>query len=220
MAIGLDLLAIPDDFAIALARSTIALLVVIDPLGTVPLFIALTHRMERVRRRAVSKTIIITAGSLLFAFALAGNQIFAVFGITISSFMIAGGVLLFIVAVELLTSGGWRFSGGAGGGGDAAAQQQASEEDAGVVPLAFPLLAGPGAITAVIISLETAGLVVTALAILINTGITYVVLRYADNIYRVLGRRGTMIVTRVFAVFVAAIAVQFIIQGAKELFAV
>lgn len=219
MAIGLDLLAIPDDFAIALARSTIALLVVIDPLGTVPLFIALTHRMERVRQRAVSKTIIITAGSLLFAFALAGNQIFAVFGITISSFMIAGGVLLFIVAVELLTSGGWRFSGGAGGGGDAAAQQ-ASEEDAGVVPLAFPLLAGPGAITAVIISLETAGLVVTALAILINTGITYVVLRYADNIYRVLGRRGTMIVTRVFAVFVAAIAVQFIIQGAKELFAV
>jgi multiple antibiotic resistance protein len=212
MTTGLDLLAIPDDFANALARSTIALLVVIDPLGTVPLFIALTHRMERVRRQAVPKTIIITASSLLFAFALAGNQIFAVFGITISSFMIAGGVLLFIVAVELLTSGGWRF-GSVGPDG-----QQQQQEDPGVVPLAFPLLAGPGAITAVIISLQTSGLVVTALAILITTGVTYVVLRYADSLYRVLGRRGTMIVTRVFAVFVAAIAVQFIIQGTRELF--
>jgi len=214
MTTGLDLLAIPGDSANALARSTIALLVVIDPLGIVPLFIAMTHRMERVRRQAVSKTIIITASSLLFAFALAGDQIFAVFGITISSFMIAGGVLLFIVAVELLTSGGWRF----GSTGPNGQQQQQQQEDPGVVPLAFPLLAGPGAITAVIISLQTSGLIVTAIAILITTGVTYVVLRYADSLYRVLGRRGTMIVTRVFAVFVAAIAVQFIIQGTKELF--
>ena len=195
-----------DNFAADLIRSTVALLIVVDPLGAIPLFIALTQKMERVQKRAVSKTIIITATALLFAFAIAGNQIFAVFGITIASFMIAGGVLLFIVAVELLTHGGWRF-------GDASAK-----DEAGIVPLAFPLLAGPGAITAVIISLETSGLIVTAISILITTGATYLTLRYSDGIYRVLGRRGSLIVTRVFAVFVAAIAVQFVVQGVQEIF--
>jgi multiple antibiotic resistance protein len=121
--------------------------------------------------------------------------------------MVAGGVLLFIVAIELLTHGEWRF-GGAGAQGES-----------GVVPLAFPLLAGPGAITAVIISFQTSGLVVTAISILIVIGITYVVFRYVDRIYRVLGRRGSIIITRVFAVFIAAFAVQFIVEGAKELFA-
>lgn len=201
-----DLLAIPGDFGAALVRSTVALLVVVDPLGIVPLYIALTHKMEHVQRRAISKTVIITAASLLFAFALAGNQIFAIFGITLSSFMIAGGVLLFIVAIELLGRGGWRF-------GDTAAAEEAS-----IVPIAFPLLAGPGSITAVIISLESAGLIVTTISILVTTGVTYLVLRYATGIYRVLGHRGSLIVTRVFAVFVAAIAVQFIIEGVKEVF--
>src|SRR5256885_16188858 len=97
-----DLLAVPGDFGAALVRSTVALLVVVDPLGIVPLYIALTQKMEHGQRRAISKTVIITAASLLFVFALAGNQIFAIFGITLPGFMIAGGVLLFIVAVELL----------------------------------------------------------------------------------------------------------------------
>ncbi|MEW5839847.1 MarC family protein [Nitrososphaera sp.] len=213
MTSGLDLLAIPDDFAAALARSTIALFVVIDPLGAVPLYLALTGKMEHARKRALPKTIIITAASLLFAFALAGNQIFAIFGITLASFMIAGGVLLFIVAVELLTRGGWRF-----GDASAATEGGGQEEEAGIVPLAFPLLAGPGAITAVIISLESAGLIVTTISILAAAGATYVILRFAGQIYRVLGRRGSLIVTRVFAVFVAAIAVQYVVQGALEVF--
>jgi multiple antibiotic resistance protein len=80
------------------------------------------------------------------------------------------------------------------------------------------LLAGPGAITAVIISFQSSGLAVTALSIGIVVGITYVVLRYVDRIYRVLGRRGSIIVTRVFAVLIAAIAVQFVVDGVRELF--
>jgi multiple antibiotic resistance protein len=80
------------------------------------------------------------------------------------------------------------------------------------------LLAGPGAITAVIIALETTGLVVTILSIAIVIGITYVILHYSDRIYRILGKRGSLIVSRVFAVFVAAIAVQYIVQGVKALF--
>jgi multiple antibiotic resistance protein len=194
------------DFFADLLRSTVALFVVTDPIGSVPVFIALTQKMERVERASVTKTAIITAAGLLFVFAVAGTQLLSIFGITLASFMVAGGVLLFIVAIELLTHGEWRFA-AAGALGES-----------GVVPIAFPLLAGPGAITAVIISFQTAGLAVTAISIVIVIGITYVVLRYVDKIYRVLGRRGSIIVTRVFAVLIAAIAVQFVVDGVRELF--
>ncbi len=193
-------------FLTDLVRSTIALFVVIDPIGNVPIFIALTHKMESGERSSITKTAIITAAGLLFVFAVAGTQILSIFSITISSFMVAGGILLFIVSIELLTHGEWRFA-GAG-----------TQGESGVVPLAFPLLAGPGAITAVIISFQTSGLVVTALSILIVIGVTYIVLRYIDRIYRLIGRRGSIIVTRVFAVLVAAIAVQFVVDGARTLF--
>ena len=189
-------------------KSTIALFVVIDPIGTVPLFIALTEKMGKEERKAVSKTAIITSGVLLVVFAVAGTQILTIFGITIFSFMIAGGILLFIVAIELLTHGIWRF--GSSGG--------SATGESGVVPLAFPLLAGPGAITSVIISFQTAGLIVTILSIAIVIGITYVILRSINPIYRLLGRRGSMIITRVFAVFIAAIAIQYIVEGVKRLF--
>jgi len=193
-------------FLTDLIRSTIALFVVIDPIGSVPVFIALTHKMESAERSSVTKTAIITAAGLLLVFAVAGTQILSIFSITISSFMVAGGILLFIVSIELLTHGEWRFA-GAG-----------TQGESGVVPLAFPLLAGPGAITAVIISFQTTGLLVTALSIMIVIGVTYVVLRYVDNIYKIIGRRGSIIVTRVFVVLVAAIAVQFIVDGARTLF--
>jgi multiple antibiotic resistance protein len=199
---------VSDHFIQDLVKSTITLLVVIDPVGIVPIFMSLTLKMERVKRTEISKTIVITASGLLFVFAFAGTQIFGIFGISIASFMVAGGVLLFIVAIELLTGGEWRFIG-----------SPDTLSETGVVPLAFPLLAGPGAITAVIISLETTGLVSTVLSILIAIAVTYATLRYSDRIYRFLGKRGSLIVTRVFAVFVAAIAIQYIVEGAKALFA-
>jgi multiple antibiotic resistance protein len=204
----INLLSIPDDFILHVLRSTIALLVILNPIGIVPIYIALTQKMESTKRTELSKTVIITATALLFAFAIAGSLIFAVFGITLYTFMVAGGVLLFIVAIELLTGGGWRFVGGSGG----------VSEETGVVPLAFPLLAGPGAITAVIISFESSGLIVTIFSISIAIGTAYVILRYADRLYRVLGKRGSLIVTRVFAVLIAAIAIEYIVDGVNGLF--
>jgi multiple antibiotic resistance protein len=202
----IDLLSIPDDFVQHVLRSTISLLVILNPVGIVPMYIALTQKMESTKRTQLSKTVIITSTALLFAFAITGSLIFTVFGITLYSFMIAGGVLLFIVAIELLTGGGWRFIG------------SGISEETGVVPLAFPLLAGPGAITAVIISFESSGLIVTAFSITVAIGIAYVILRYADRIHRVLGKRGSLIVTRVFAVLIAAIAIEYIVDGVKGLF--
>ena len=210
-------LLVPHNFVDNLIKSTIALFVVIDPVGSVPLFIALTRMMEKNERKAVSKIAIITAAALLIVFAVAGTQILAIFGITIFSFMVAGGILLFIVSIELMTHGVWRF----GGEGREVVREGVSNPalgESGVVPLAFPLLAGPGAITSVIISFQTAGLIVTMLSIVIVITATYIVLLLVNPIYRLLGRRGSMIVTRVFAVFIAAIAVQYIVQGAKHLF--
>jgi multiple antibiotic resistance protein len=203
-----DMDAISDSFLADLIRSTIALFVVTDPIGSVPVFIALTQKMEKIERTSVTKIAIITAAGLLFLFAVAGTQILTIFGITISSFMVAGGILLFIVAIELITHGEWRFAGGG------------TRDESGVVPLAFPLLAGPGAITTVMISYQTAGLLATAISILIVIGFTYLVLTKVDRIYKVLGKRGSIVVTRVFAVLVAAIAVQFIVDGIRDIFLV
>jgi small neutral amino acid transporter SnatA (MarC family) len=110
--LSLPVFVIPPDFFENLIKSTIALFVVIDPVGNVPLFIALTDKMEKHERKAVSKIAIITAAALPIVFAVAGTQILAIFGITIFSFMIAGGVLLFMVSIELLLYGAWRFGGG------------------------------------------------------------------------------------------------------------
>ena len=208
LSLSLSVFVIPPNFFENLIKSTIALFVVIDPVGNVPLFIALTEKMEKNERKAVSKIAIITAAILLTIFAIAGSEILTIFGITIYSFMVAGGILLFIVSIELLTHGTWRFGGGTGREAD----------KSGVVPLAFPLLAGPGAITSVMISFQSAGLIVTMLSIIIVIVITYIVLRLVNPIYKLLGRRGSMIFTRIFAVLIAAIAVQYIVQGAKNLF--
>ena len=201
-----DLLSVSDTFQNDIITSVIALFVVIDPIGNIPLFIAFTKKLEKAEHKTVSKTAIITAAALLFLFGVAGTQILGLFGITIFSFMIAGGTLLFIIAIELLTYGEWRFV-------------SKVKEDIGVVPIAFPLLAGPGSITAVIISYQTSGFLITFLSIIIVMTITYVILRMVNPIYKILGNRGSMIVSRVFAVIIAAIAVEYIVEGIKNLFA-
>ena len=187
-----------------LLRATISLFAVINPIGNIPLFASITQKMQKNERDRVLKTTVVTAGALLMIFAVAGTQILSIFGITISSFMIAGGILLFVVSIELLTHGGWRFGG-------------TVSDESGVVPLAFPLLAGPGAITTVILSFQMSGLMVTVLSIAIVIGITYVVFFLTGTIYRILGRRGSLIITRIFAVLVAAIAVQYVVDGLKTI---
>jgi len=200
-----EFLRFPNDFVNELTKSTIALFVVIDPVGNVPVFIGLTSKMDKNQRKSTSKIAIITAASLLAIFAVGGTQILAIFGINIHSFMIAGGILLFILSMELLTHGSWRFA-----TGDTA-------QDTGAVPLAFPLLVGPGAITSVIISFESSGLLVTILSIAIVIGVTYLTLLLVEPIYRILGRRGSMIISRVMAILIAAIGIQYIFQGLSNL---
>ncbi|MGN6624736.1 MAG: MarC family protein, partial [Candidatus Nitrosocosmicus sp.] len=87
----------------------------------------------------------------------------------------------------------------------------------GIVPIAFPLIAGPGAITSVIISQQKDGLIVTIISIIIVISITYIILRSINSIYRILGNRGSEVISRIFAVILAAIAVQYIVEGLKNI---
>jgi multiple antibiotic resistance protein len=202
----LSSLAVSDTFTDDLLKSIISLFVVVNPIGKVPIFIALTEKMEKQNKKLVSKNAIITTAVLLTVFAVAGIQLLSIFGISIFSFMIAGGILLFIIAIEFMTHGEWRFG------------RSSTSGDSGIVPLAFPLLAGPGAITTVIISLQAYGWIVAIISIAFVVSLTYLVLQMGNPLLRILGRRGSIVTTRVFAIFLAAIAVQYIVEGLRQLF--
>ena len=117
-----------------------------------------------------------------------------------SSFVIASGILLLLLAIEILVRNEW-------------AEKFASAEDVGVVPVAFPLLVGPGAITTTIVMLQSFGVIIALLLISIVMSVTWIVLRLVDRIHSLLGRTGSAVVARVMAVFMAAIAIQFMLTG-------
>lgn len=185
-------------------KATIALFVIIDPIGNVPIFMSLTQGMDRKRRRQVVRVASITGFTLLALFALFGVQFLIFFNISINSFRIAGGVLLLLISLRILIEGGWR------------AETHAGES--GAVPLGFPLLVGPGAITTTMVTLQSSGILVTLAAVIIVSSITFICLNLADEIYRILGKVGSNVVARVMAVFIAAIAVEFIMEGAYQYF--
>jgi multiple antibiotic resistance protein len=184
--------------------STIQLLAVVEPFGIIPILINLTKKMEKETSKALSKTAAVTSATLLMIFAIAGTQILSAFGITVNSFMVAGGTLLFIVSLEIMRHGELR-------------NIENELQGTGVVPIAFPLIAGPGAITSVIISQQKDGTIVTLFSIIIVIGITYLVLRSINPIYRILGNRGSEIISRIFAVILAAIAIQYMVEGLRNI---
>lgn len=187
------------DLYVDILRATVALFIIVDPIGLVPVFSALTKDLPRPEKRRMFRNIVYTGSALLLLFALAGQQLLLLFGISLQSFMIAGGILLLLLSVEILLRG--------------ERVQKTPGEDVGIVPIAFPLLVGPGAITTTMISIQSYGLEVAIPSILIVMFLTWVVLRLTDRINRLLGRTGSAVVARVMAVFIAAIAVQFIIDG-------
>jgi multiple antibiotic resistance protein len=188
-------------FLADLLRATVALLVVVDPAGLLPIVLGLTRDMQQEARRRTLRLALLTSFVLLIIFAVAGQQLLLLFGITIYSFMIAGGILLLILAVRMLVVRG-EFM-----------ESATSGDDIGVVPIAFPLLVGPGAITTTIVTLQTSGIVIALLSIAIVIALTWVMFRYIDRIDALLGRRGSAVLSKLMAIFIAAIAVQFIITG-------
>jgi multiple antibiotic resistance protein len=186
-----------------LLRATVSLFIVMDPIGLIPLIVSLTSNLTKEQSGRVIRSTIYTAAALLISFALAGHQILQIFGISIESFSIAGGILLLLLSFELLLKG-WELKGNA--------------IEMGAVPLAFPLLVGPGAITTTIITLERYGMVVALLSVVIAIVLTLLIFSSMHLLYRLLGQLGSLIVSRVMAILIAAIAIEFIISGIEKVF--
>lgn len=194
----------PDNFFNKILTATIQLLAVVEPFGIIPILINLTKKMEKRTSKALSKSAALTSAILLMIFGIAGTQILSIFGITVNSFMVAGGALLFIVSLEIMRHGELR-------------NIENDLQGTGVIPIAFPLIAGPGAITSVIISQQKDGLIVTLISIIIVISITYIILRSIHTIYRILGNRGSEVISRIFAVILAAIAIQYVVEGLRNI---
>jgi len=188
------------DFLSDLAKAAIALFIIVDPFGNIPIFMGLTENMADAQRRKVYNVACLVGFILLLVFAFLGNEILSIFGITIESFEIAGGILLLIISIRILISGSKE-------------EPSESPESLGAVPIAMPLLVGPGAITTTIFNLQTYTTTVAIVAVIIVISITWVILRYTSVIFRFLGKTGALVIARVMALLIAAIAIQYILTG-------
>ncbi len=198
-------------FFVAAAASFFA---IVDPLGTLPFFVSLTDGFTEEDRRIVLNRSTLIMGMVLLLFALFGRYLFAAFGFTLYAFEAAGGILLFFVAYEMLNGQTARAKLTSADREEALARR----DELSVVPLGMPLLAGPGAISTVMIYEGNAGSdlilnVAVFVGILITTVLTWLVLRYGVRIFHRLGRMGVMIVSRIMGLLLAAVAVQFVING-------
>jgi multiple antibiotic resistance protein len=182
-----------------LVKASVELFVIVDPFGNLPIFIGLTQKMPINERKRAFRTAVIAGFALLTVFAFAGLEVLDLFGITLPQFMVAGGILLLALAVKLLIQGGWTGT--------------ASSDSMAAFPMAVPLLVGPGAITAIIVSIQTRGILLTFATIVIVFLLVAAILSAAEPIHKVLGEAGATVISGIMAIMIAAIAVGFISRG-------
>jgi multiple antibiotic resistance protein len=199
-----------------LALSSIFFLV--DPFAAIPSFLAITRSADSRRRKRMARKGAITCFIVLTSFAVAGQLIFRLFGITLAAFEIAGGLILLLIGLDMLEA---RRSATQETLGDA--EEAAAKEDAGIVPLGVPMLAGPGAISSVMVLVGQApsllhwemGAILGSIAV--TALISYWVLAGAGRIRQVMGETGIRILIRVMGLLLVALAMQLFINGLIDL---
>lgn len=194
-----------------LITAFVTLFVVIDPIGLVPLFVALTQGVSERERRAIGLRAVLVAAILLIIFAYVGEALLGFVGISMAAFRIAGGILLFLIALDMLF--------------DRRAKRRADQTDEdrpdpSVFPLAIPLIAGPGAIASMILlagqqpgwagPASVIGVLLAVLALVMAMFLT------ASLFERALGRVGINVVTRLLGILLAALSVQFVLDGLRD----
>lgn len=189
-----------------LATTFTTLFVIMDPPGTVPVFLALTSTMTARQRRTAARQATVVAFGVILAFTLFGQYILDFLHISVPALQLAGGLLLLLVAMELLT------------GKAEEPQPSGSGVNVALVPLGTPLLAGPGAIVAAMLAVQeggdsVAGWAAIALALVGIHLVLWASMRFAGVIHRVLGDGGTTLVTRIAGLLLAAIAVQLMVDA-------
>jgi len=204
------------EFAVS---TLISIFAIINPMGAVPNYVILTQGFSRAEKRAVVKKAVLVAIGILILFTIAGRVLFDALHITVDAFRIAGGVVLFLIAMEMVR----------GNTPQAKLNPKEKEENlerdqVGVVPLGLPLLAGPGSITTVMIAVgdppvnRILSILVVIASVLVVMLFAYMVLRNSDRIFDRLGRTGTKIFSRLMGLLLGAIAAQFIADGIKGIF--
>jgi MarC family membrane protein len=208
--------AMPLDFAIS---ALLTLFVVVDPVGLVPTFLVVTEGLPRAARRGVALRASLIAGAILVGTALIGDWLFRTLGISLSAFRIAGGLLLFSIASEMVFGVRLRR--------ESETAEEAVEERARNVaafPLAIPLMAGPGAITATVLLAGRADdnllLMSSLIAVVTLVALAcFVAFAFAGRISRLLGLTGNIVLSRLLGVLLAALAVQFVVDGIRAILA-
>ena len=189
------------------ASAFVTILVVMDPIGTVPVFLTLTRDLRPAQQRRASLEATAVAASVVYGFAIFGQEVLHLLGISVAALEVAGGLILVVAALELLHPPAT----GAGRPG--------SSTNVAFVPLGTPLLAGPGAIAATMVYVRRAhgvGEVFTVLGALATVlVILFVVLRFSSVLSRVLRENGIALVSRIVGLLLAAIAVQLVATGAQ-----
>jgi MarC family membrane protein len=198
------------------ASAFVTLFVVVDPVGVAVIAGGLTQGLSTDARRSIAWRGTLIATILLIAFAFGGDALLEALGITLPALRIAGGILLFLLSIDMV------FARPSGIRNPTAPEQaEASQrQDIAVFPLAFPLLAGPGAMTSIVLLVARAGGPVTVafviVALLVVLAMAYLALRFADRVMRLLGVTGANVVGRLFGVILAALAAQFVLDGVAQ----
>ncbi|SEP63606.1 MarC family protein [Thalassovita taeanensis] len=194
-----------------LITAFVTLFVIIDPIGLTPLFVALTQGMSEKTRRSIGLRACLVAAVLLSMFALFGEAVLGFVGISMAAFRIAGGILLFLTALDMLFQRRTKRR-----------EDQAEEEDhpdPSVFPLAIPLIAGPGAIATMILLVGQnpgmLGLLTTLAVMLAVLAIVMLLFLAAGVLERALGKTGINVVTRLLGMLLAALSVQFVLDGLR-----
>jgi multiple antibiotic resistance protein len=200
-----------------LFKLTIALLAIVDPIAGIPMFLSATTGNSQDSRRRTARIVAVTVFCVLGVSALIGTEILRFFGISIPSFLIGGGILLLMLAISMLQAQDSRIR------QTPDELEEAAEKDAvAVVPLGIPLLAGPGAISTMIIATHKAPGFFHNLYLLIPAAIialaVWATFAAATRISGRLGKTGMNIITRVMGLIIAALAIEYIYRGLIELF--
>ena len=199
-----------------LALSSIFFLV--DPFAAIGSFLAITSGADEARRKRMARKAALTCFIVLTSFALAGQLIFRMFGITLPAFEIAGGLILLLIGLDMLEA---KHSPTQEASGDT--EEASRKEDAGIVPLGIPMLAGPGAISSVMVlvgqvpNLWNWEMCAILGSIALTSLISYWVLAGASRVRTVLGETGIRILVRIMGLLLVALAMQFFVNGLTEL---
>lgn len=183
----------------------IPIFVAVDAVGLLPIFVSLTQDLDKPTKRKIIFQSILTAVCLAVAFIVAGREVFKFLGITVSDFMIAGGAILFCIAIlDLLTQN---------------KERRLPAEELGAVPIGTPLVVGPAVLTTCLISVDQHGAALTIFAVLINILFAGIVFSSSERLMAIFGKTGAQALSKILSLFLAAIAIMMIRRGILEIIA-